>query len=71
MQKAAEISVSNWSDEGKSECLVLKPEHLQQRLLSANPAVGKSHELGRKETYLPAMKEDWGIFNPQADADLC
>lgn len=58
MQKAAENHVSNWSDAGRSECLVLNPEHLQQRLLPANPAVDKSQErLGRKEACLPAMEE--------------
>lgn len=56
--KAAENHISNWSDAGRSECLVLNPEHLQQRPIPANPAVDKSQErLGRKETYLPAVKE--------------
>ena len=58
VQKAAENHVSDWWDGGRSECLVLNPEHLHQKPLPANAAVDNELErLGGKETCLPAIKE--------------
>lgn len=52
IQKADENHVSKWSDTGRSEHLELNPEHLQERLLPAYPAVDKSQKRpGRKENY--------------------